>query len=89
MALYVLLMTSDLPKNLLQLLASVTETDEVRTNLDLPLYDYQVLDSIKTVELIVAIEEKFGLKVPPAEFERESWATPRKIIADIQRRLDA
>jgi len=82
-------MTSDLPKNLLQLLASIAETDEVRTNLDLPLYDYQVLDSIKTVELIVAIEEKFGLRVSPAEFERESWATPRKVIADIRSRLHA
>jgi D-alanine--poly(phosphoribitol) ligase subunit 2 len=74
---------------LLQVLASVAETDEVRTNLDLPLYDYQVLDSIKTVELIVMIEEEFGLKVSPAEFERENWRTPRKIIADIQRRLYA
>jgi D-alanine--poly(phosphoribitol) ligase subunit 2 len=81
------IMISDLSEEILQLLASVAETDEVRTNLDLPLYDYQVLDSIKTVELIVALEEKLGLKVSPAEFERESWATPRKIISDIQHRL--
>jgi D-alanine--poly(phosphoribitol) ligase subunit 2 len=81
------MMISDLSDRILQLLASVAETDEVRANLDLPLYDYQVLDSIKTVELIVAIEEKFGLKVSPAEFERESWATPRKVIADIRSRL--
>jgi D-alanine--poly(phosphoribitol) ligase subunit 2 len=81
------MMNSDLSEKVLQLLASVAETDEVRTNLDLPLYDYQVLDSIRTVELFVAIEENLGLKVSPAEFERESWATPRKIIADIQRRL--
>ncbi len=76
-----------LSDKVLEVLASVAETDEVRTNLDLPLYDYHVLDSIKTVELIVMIEEEFGLKVSPAEFERESWRTPRKIIADIQRRL--
>jgi D-alanine--poly(phosphoribitol) ligase subunit 2 len=81
------MVNSDLSEKVLQLLASVAETDEVRTNLDLPLYDYQVLDSIRTVELFVAIEENLGLKVSPAEFERESWATPRKIIADIQRRL--
>jgi len=76
-----------LSDKVLQVLASVAESDEVRVNLDLPLYDYHVLDSIKTVELIVMIEEEFGLKVSPAEFERESWRTPRKIIADIQRRL--
>jgi len=78
-----------LSDKVLQVLASVAETDEVRVNLDLPLYDYHLLDSIKTVELIVMIEEEFGLRVSPAEFERESWASPRKIIADIQHRLNA
>ncbi len=80
-------MISGLSEKVLQLVASVAHTDEVRANLDLPLYDYQILDSITTVELIVRIEEEFGLKVSAAEFERDSWATPRKIIADIQRRL--
>jgi D-alanine--poly(phosphoribitol) ligase subunit 2 len=73
-------------EKVLQLLESVTETDEVRTNLELRLYECQVLDSIKTVELMVRIEEEFGLKVSPAEFERENWATPRKIIADLESR---
>jgi D-alanine--poly(phosphoribitol) ligase subunit 2 len=78
-----------LSDKVLQVLASVAESDEVRVNLDLPLYDYQLLDSIKTVELMVMIEEEFGVRVSPAEFERESWKTPRKIIADIKRRIDA
>ena len=78
-----------LSDKVLQVLASVAESDEVRVNLDLPLYDYQLLDSTKTVELMVMIEEEFGVRVSPAEFERESWKTPRKIIADIRRRIDA
>ena len=65
------------------------ESDEVRVNLDLPLYDYQLLDSTKTVELMIMIEQEFGVRVSPAEFERENWKTPRKIIADIKRRIDA
>jgi D-alanine--poly(phosphoribitol) ligase subunit 2 len=71
----------------LELLASVTETDEVRTNLELPLYECQVLDSIKTVELMIRVEDEFGLKISPAEFERENWGTPRKIIADLESRM--
>jgi len=78
---------ADFPDKVLQLLASVAETDEVLNNLDLPLYEYQVLDSMRTVQLILMIEEEFGIKVSPAEFERESWRTPRKIIADLQHRL--
>jgi len=80
-------MTAALSEKILQLLASVAETEEVRMNLDLPLYDYQILDSMKTVELMVMLEEQLGVKVSPAEFERESWKTPRKLIADIERRL--
>jgi D-alanine--poly(phosphoribitol) ligase subunit 2 len=80
-------MSALLREKVLQLLASVTETDEVRTNFDLPLYDNQLLDSIRTVELMVGIEDEFGLKISPAEFEHENWSTPRKIIADLERRM--
>jgi D-alanine--poly(phosphoribitol) ligase subunit 2 len=80
-------MIAALSDKLLDLLVSVTGTDEVRTNPELRLYDYQVLDSIKTVELMVTLEEEFSVTVSPAEFEREMWATPRKIVADIERRL--
>lgn len=80
-------MTTDISDRVLQLLVTVTGTDEVRTNPDLPVYDYQVLDSMKTVELMVALEEEFGIKVSPAEFEREMWKTPRKIVADVEQRL--
>jgi len=71
----------------LQLLASVGETDEVLTSLGLPLCDYQVLDSMKTAQLIAMIEEEFGLKISPAEFEHERWRRPRAVIADRQQRI--
>jgi D-alanine--poly(phosphoribitol) ligase subunit 2 len=72
---------------IIEVLKSVSETNEVQKNLDLPLYDLQILDSLKTVQLIVAISQEFGLDIPPSEFERERWATPRKIVADIEKRI--
>jgi D-alanine--poly(phosphoribitol) ligase subunit 2 len=81
------MITADFSDKVLQLLASVAETDEVITNLDLPLYEYQVLDSMRTVQLILMIEEQLGIKVSPAEFERENWRTPRDLISDLQHRL--
>jgi D-alanine--poly(phosphoribitol) ligase subunit 2 len=81
------MIAAEFADKVLQLLASVGETDEVLTNLDLPLYDYQVLDSMRTVQLILMIEEQFGLRISPAEFERERWRTPRAVIADLQQRM--
>ena len=74
---------------ILEVLANIAETDEVRTNPDLALYDLQVLDSMKTVELIVALSSEVGVEISPAEFERENWATPRKLVADILSRMGA
>jgi D-alanine--poly(phosphoribitol) ligase subunit 2 len=77
------------PDQILDVLARVAETDEVRSNLDLALYDLQVLDSMKTVQLIVELGHETGVEISPAEFDRDAWATPRKLIEDVQRRLAA
>lgn len=74
---------------ILDVLARVAETDEVRTNPDLALYDLQILDSMKTVELITALMEEIGVAVSPSEFDREAWATPALLVADVKKRLTA
>jgi D-alanine--poly(phosphoribitol) ligase subunit 2 len=71
----------------MEILKTVAETDEVEKNPDLPLYDRHVLDSMKTVRLIVEFSQEIGIEISPAQFERERWATPRKIAEDIQRIL--
>jgi D-alanine--poly(phosphoribitol) ligase subunit 2 len=82
-------MSTDHSSQILDVLARIAETDEVRTNPDLALFDLQVLDSMKTVELIVALGSELGVEISPAEFEREAWATPRKLVDDVENRLAA
>ena len=72
---------------ILNVLAQVAETDEVRSNPDLALYDLQILDSMKTVELITSLMEELGVAISPSEFDREAWATPALLVADIQKRM--
>lgn len=74
-------------EQVLAVLADVAEVDEVRHSPDLRLYDLDILDSLKTVELIVAFSEKLGVEVSPADLEREQWATPSKIVAYMEDRL--
>src|SRR5438132_13934751 len=83
---YLSVMNAGFHEKVLQLVASVAETDEVLANLELPVYECQLLNSIKTAELMIRIEEEFGLKISAAEFERENWGTPRRIIADLEKR---
>ncbi len=73
----------------LKVLVDVSEIEDVRGEPDVRLYDLQILDSMKTVELIVAFSTEFGVEISPAEFDREEWATPRKIVAYIERKLVA
>jgi D-alanine--poly(phosphoribitol) ligase subunit 2 len=73
----------------LNVLAGVTEIDDVRNEPDVRLYDLQILDSMKTVGLIVAFSTEFGVEISPAELDREDWATPRKIVTYMERRLSA
>ncbi len=80
-------MTADKTDLILNVLTEVAETDEVRKNPDLALYDLQILDSMKTVELIVALQREMGVEISPSEFDREAWATPGKVIEDVLRRL--
>ena len=71
------------PEKILSLLSEITETDEVRRNPDLALYDLQILDSMRTVELLLAVSRDLGIEISPADFDRDAWATPRKFVDDI------
>jgi D-alanine--poly(phosphoribitol) ligase subunit 2 len=76
--------TSDI---VLDELEKITGTDEVRQNLDLALFEESYLDSLGTVELIVSLGDILSINLTPAMVDRKMWATPRKIIADIETRL--
>ncbi len=74
-------------ETVLKELENITGTDEVRKNLDLDLFGEKVLDSLGTVELILALSEDFSIEVTPGQIDRELWATPRKIIDYFQERV--
>lgn len=74
-------------EKVLAILAHIAETGEVRRDLGLRLFDLAVLDSLKTVELMLALSQAFGIEISPAEFDRDEWATPGLIVADVERRV--
>lgn len=54
--------------------------EDVSDMMDEDLFDAGVLDSMGTVELIVELESRFGIRVPVSEFGRDDWNTANKIV---------
>ena len=74
-------------ERVLDILSQVSASEDVRTQPDLPLYASGLLDSLGTVTLMVELGEALGMTISPAEFDVDAWATPRKLLADVDRRL--
>jgi len=68
------------PETVLKELEKYTGTDHVRKDLNIDLFGEKLLDSLASIELIIALSEEFGLDLSPGEIGREEWATPQKII---------
>ncbi len=73
-------------EKVLDLLEEICEDDAVKEDVDLNLFNEDLLDSLAFTELLVAIEEQFGIIISPSEVERKDVETPAKIIALIRSR---
>jgi len=71
----------------LEIIAEVTNSPEIVKHPDIRLYDLHLLDSFKTIELMLALSERLEVELAPAEFEREEWATPRAIAALMEQKV--
>ena len=57
--------------------------EDVSDMMDEDLFDAGVLDSMGTDELIVELENRFGIRVPVSEFGRDDWNTANKIVEGV------
>lgn len=73
----------------MRILERITGSAVVSENQDIDLAGEALLDSLGFVELIVALSDELALPLSPAQINRVDWATPRKIVADIDGRLTA
>ncbi len=72
---------------LLDMLEEVCDSDEVRTHRDEDLFELGLLDSMAAVELLVDIEDTFGVSIAPTEVEREEMNSVNLIIHQVEIRL--
>jgi D-alanine--poly(phosphoribitol) ligase subunit 2 len=69
-------------------LIAVTQEQDIGASPDVDLFGQRLLDSLRTVELVVELTERLGIDIALSEIDRTSWATPHKIIEFIEHRPD-
>ncbi|MCI5492759.1 MAG: D-alanine--poly(phosphoribitol) ligase subunit DltC [Lachnospiraceae bacterium] len=73
-------------EKLLDILEEVCEDDVVREDMDMDLFEEDLLDSLGFAELLVKIEQELGIVIAPSEVTRDDMNTPAKIIALVKSR---
>lgn len=79
--------TVNTEEKVLDMLEDICDDDAVREERDIDLFDAGLLDSMAAIELLVAIEEEFGVQIAPTAVDREEMNTVNKIIHQIEVRL--
>lgn len=71
-------------EKVLDLLEEVCEDDIVREELDLDLFEEDILDSLGFAELLAMIEDELEIVIAPSEVVRNQVNTANKIIALVE-----
>lgn len=74
-------------EKLLDMIEELCGDEIVKEDPDIDLLEEGLIDSLDYIELLLRIEDEFGLKMSPSELTREEMATPNRIIAVVENRL--
>lgn len=75
-------------EKVLDLLEEVCEDDVVREDLDMDLFEEDILDSLGFAELLTMIEDELAVIIAPSEVVREQVNTANKIIALVKEKSE-
>ena len=73
-------------EQVLEMWEEICEDEVVREDLDINMKEEGLMDSLAFVEMLVKIEEIFGLSIAPTEVIYEEIDTPNKVISYIENR---
>ncbi|WP_418831123.1 D-alanine--poly(phosphoribitol) ligase subunit DltC [Paraeggerthella sp.] len=76
-----------LEERMLCILEDICDDDEVRERRSEDLFALGLLDSMGAIELLVTIEEEFGVSIAPTEVERDEMNTVDLIVRQVEIRL--
>lgn len=77
----------ELQEKVIEIFEEVLGTDEIAEDLDLDMFENELLDSLAIIEVLLGIEEKLGLSLQPTDLERKDMATVNNLVAFLEPRL--
>jgi len=80
-------MAESVEERMLDVLEEICDDEAVREERDIDLFAAGLLDSMAAIELLVSIEDEFGVEIAPTAVDREEMNTVNKIIAQVEARV--
>lgn len=74
-------------EKVLDMLIEVTGSDDIAEEKDTDLFEAGLLDSLGIIEVLLKIEEVFGLKLQPTDLEREDMATVNNLVEFLKTKI--
>ena len=71
----------------LEILENACETDEIREDLDLDLFEAGLMDSMASVAVLLELEEKCSISLLPTDIDKEDISTVNNFIHFLEKQL--
>ncbi|MGL4875909.1 MAG: D-alanine--poly(phosphoribitol) ligase subunit 2 [Clostridium sp.] len=71
-------------ETVIEIFEEVTGNDEIREDLNLDLFEAELLDSLAIIEVLLQIEDRLGMKLQPTDLERKDMATVNQLTAFLE-----
>lgn len=78
---------TQIEEGVMELLEEVCGDEVVREERDLDLFEEGLLDSMAAIEVLVGIEERFGVEIGTTQYKREEMNTPAKIVERVKENM--
>ena len=75
-------------EKVLNILIEVTGNDDIVEEKDADLFEAGLLDSLGIIEVLLKIEEVFGLRLQPTDLEKQDMATVNNLVEFLNNKLN-
>ena len=73
-------------ETVIEIFEDVLGPDEIREDLDLNLFETELLDSLAIIEVLLEIENRLGIELQPTDLERKDMSTVNNLVKFLETR---